>query len=443
MSAMAELALGRGVAVQGSDVKSSPMIERLLGLGARITLEHSAAAIDGAAAVVFSSAIDERNAERAAAAARQMPQLHRADFLCELMRGKQVVTIAGSHGKTTTTAMITHVLDDLGVDPSAAVGGVMRRYGSTARLGKSRTFVAEADESDGSFLKYAPYVAVVTNIGADHLEYYRDVEAVKAAFAKHLLNVDPEGCVVVGWDDPFVREIAQSHGGTRLTFGFVIGSEVRGVNYELQKGESRFMAVVERDRVDVRLKAMGRHNAQNALAALAVVRALELDVRKAAESLSQFDGVERRMSRVHDADGLVIVDDYAHNPGKIAACVRTVRDAWPSAKLHVVLQPHRFTRLETMYEELLGAVAGADHVYIVPVYAAGESTTQDFTPGRLATDVARLAGCPTEACSSLDEAVRTLQSRLSSAKSGPAVVLTVGAGDVWRVATQLRQVLVP
>lgn len=434
MSGLAEIALCQGHRVQGSDLKSSPAIARLTSMGAKIDLHHAADLVGKARTIVYSSAIRPANAELTKARELGLRLMHRADFLNLLMQGKQAITVAGTHGKSTTSAMITHVLDSLGADPSAAIGGSMLRYGSPARIGKSSLFVAEADESDGSFLKYSPYVGVLTNIDQDHMEFFKDQAGIQAAFQAYLANIDDEGMAIIGWDNPFARMVGSAYEGSRLTYGFLIGCEVRGVDYRCENGETTFTAVVERDIVKVRMKTMGRHNAQNALAALAVVRALELDVVKAAASLVDFQGVERRMAHVYAGEGVRIFDDYAHNPGKIAACIESLKDAWPKIPLHVVFQAHRYSRLETMYDDMLGALTHADFVYVVPVYSAGETTTEDFSPKRIARDLVKRFGTDAVDCKDLNAAVTAVHEHARAS----AVILTVGAGDVWQVAEGLK-----
>jgi UDP-N-acetylmuramate--alanine ligase len=436
MSGLAELALRRGLSVQGSDLNASHMTNRLATLGARIHYGQKSGAVDGAQTVVYSSAISSDNIELLEAAKNGAMCLHRSDFLAWLMRGKCAITVAGTHGKSTTSAMIVHVLDALGMDPSAAIGGILRSYDSTARHGTSPWFVAESDESDGSFLKYHPYIAVVTNIDLDHMEFYKTELNLVSAFANYLKNIVEDGTCVVGWDNPLSRQVGTEYSGSRLTYGLLIGSEVRAFDIHWDGSYTRFTAIVERDQIPVRLKAMGRHNVQNALCTLAVVRALDLDVAKAAESLSNFQGVDRRMALIHDLNGIKIFDDYAHNPGKIAACIGALRSSFPKLPLHVVYQPHRYTRLETMYDAMLGSLKEANHLYLLPVYAAGETTTQDFSPERLARDMHFMHEIKPVVCQNIAEATN----RVFAAVSTPAVILTVGAGDVHLVSTQLRDV---
>ncbi len=435
MAGLAELALADGFKVQGSDLKQSDGTQRLKQLGVVVVLDHQEAALGQARTLVYSSAINLQNVELQAARTRQLRVLHRSEFLAYLMAEKKALTIAGTHGKSTTSAMVTYMLDRLRMDPSAAIGGTMRAYGSAARVGKGAYFVAEADESDGSFLKYRPLVGVITNVAPDHMEFFKNEVGLVQAFKDYLGRIDPnDGVAVIGWDNPLSRLIGSEYTKNRLTYGFLLGSEVRAVDFKSSQGETTFTAMVEKDRVSVKLPMLGKHNAQNALCSLAVARSLGLDVEDAAAALAEFPGVDRRLALVHSENDLKIFDDYAHNPGKIQACVQTLKDSFPEAKLHVVFQAHRYSRLETMYDDMLGSVGAADFVHVVPVYAAGETTKQDFSPGRLAADLTRNYGVKAFACMDLSDAVTSLREHLRR----PAVILTVGAGDIHQVATTLK-----
>lgn len=435
MSALAELAQKQGLSVQGSDSKASSVTAYLQSLGIKVTIGHTAAVLDGARSVVYSSAIAAENIELEAAKSRGLPLLHRSEFLAFLMASREAITVAGTHGKSTTTAMIAHVLDTLGCDPSVACGAPIVRFQSAARYGKGLYFVAEADESDGSFLRYRPTIGVITNIAPDHMEYFKDTATLEAAFSQYLNNiVEDEGCAVIGWDNSMAREVGRRYEKTRLTYGFLIGSDVRGLDYRCAGGETTLTAMVERDKIPLRLKMIGKHNAQNALCTLAVARALSLDVKKAAEALASFEGVGRRFSAVYDAPELKIFDDYAHNPGKIEACIAGIRESWPDWKVHAVFQAHRYSRLETMFDAMLAALRDADVVHVLPVYSAGETTTRDFSPELLAAELRLKHGIEAHACHNFAEAAQSVRNRLDY----PAVVLTVGAGDVWRVADLLK-----
>ncbi|MEY4630337.1 MAG: UDP-N-acetylmuramate--alanine ligase [Pseudomonadota bacterium] len=438
MSGLAEYALGMGWDVTGSDVADNDSLRRIELLGAKVFLDHGATNLGDIDEVIVSSAIKPDNPELLEARARGIPVLHRSDFLARLMRGANSVTVAGTHGKTTTTALITHVLTSCGAAPGAVVGGVMLDVHSSTRVGDGRFFVAEADESDGTFLKYEPTLAVLTNVDRDHLDFYGSFENIKAAFHDYLKTSDPDAGVVCCWDDPVVREVSEGINRPRLTYGFLLGCEVRAIDIQTRGFETTFTAVVERDRLRCKLPLAGRHNVLNALAGLSVARAFGLDVRIAAQSLETFAGVSRRMEVVVDDEQVKVIDDYAHNPGKIQACIAAVRSAWPSHHITVIHQPHRYSRLETMYDLTVSSFRGATNVILLPVYAAGESPVSTPDLAGLAKDISLASSTNAVLCSDKSEASR-MALQLSSR---PAIILTVGAGDVWKVANILRENLV-
>lgn len=437
MSPIAELLAARGIATRGSDIAENTGTKRLTALGIPVTIGHSADALGDARTLVVSSAITESNEELIAARSRGIPVLHRSDVLHALMKGKRAITIAGTHGKTTTTALVCHMLTEMGLDPSAAVGGAMVSIGSPARCGNGPYFVAEADESDGSFLKYTPEIAVLNNVDYDHMDHFKTRENLEAAFVRYLGNTRKEGVSIVGWDSPLAREVASRHNGNRLTFGLVLGSEIRAIDYACRDGFSRFKAIVERDVIPVELHAIGKHNVFNALATLAVARALRLDVRRAAETLRTFRGVERRLAPVVETDDLKIFDDYGHNPGKTAAAVGALKESWPDWHLIVVYQPHRYSRLDHMYDEMLGGIGGADEGILLPVYAAGEIPTRDYPVESLASDASRITAMPVTAASDIDHAVTLLRAKIRPR----TIVLSLGAGNVWMVSERLKNEL--
>ena len=434
MSTLAELAKKQGFEVRGSDSKTSDTLAHLQNLGIEIEIGHGSQALGKAATVVYSSAIGDDNVELTDARKKGLRVLHRSEFLASLMTGKEAITVAGTHGKSTTTAMIAHVLDELGVDPTVASGAPISRYTSPARYGNGRYFVAEADESDGSFLRYAPTIAVITNIAPDHMEYFKTIEGLCGAFTEHLSNIVEDGYAVVGWDSPLSREVGRGYTKDRLTYGFLLGCDVRALDYKCADGQTTFTVIVERDLIKCRLQTIGKHNVQNALAALAVVRALGLDINAAAAALASFSGVSRRMTRIFDGPNLKIIDDYAHNPGKIEACLAGIRESWPEWQLQVIFQPHRYSRLETMYDEMLSALKAADVVHVLPVYTAGETTTNDFSPEALSRALVEKHGIDAIPCPDFAAAARSVRNRIEY----PTVVLTLGAGDVWRAADLVK-----
>lgn len=438
MSGLAEYAVGRGFEVTGSDTSLSDSLIRLESLGAKIFHHHAASNSQGADEVVFSSAIKPDNEELVSARLMNLPVLHRSELLANFMRGTNSVTIAGTHGKTTTAALVIHGFSGCGVDPSGVIGGVMVDGQSSARIGSGKFFIAEADESDGTFLNYEPVLCALTNIDNDHLDFYGSFENIKAAFHKYLMTSDPDIGVVCCWDDPTIREVSEGLNRPRLTYGTILGCEVRGVDIQQSGMETTFTAVVERDRIRCKLPLMGKHNVLNALCSLAVARALGLDVRLVAENLATFRGVGRRMELLADHPGIRVFDDYAHNPGKIQACIAAVRNAWPTHQITVIHQPHRFSRLETMYDSMAASFRGASDVILLPVYSAGESPSREHDHEAFGADLALKSSTKTHICPEKTEACR-LALQLSR---HPAIILTIGAGDVWKVGHMLREQLV-
>lgn len=435
MSGLAEYALKEGCIVSGSDTRETPVTARLTALGAVIHHQHSPANLGCAETVVYSSAIKDDNPEFAAAKTTGLDIIHRSTLLARFMRGKNSVTVAGTHGKTTTSALLTHVIASCGGDPSAILGGVMLDCGSNARIGTGDFFVAEADESDGTFLNYEPVICALTNIDHDHLDFYGTFDKVKEAYRQYLKTADPDFGVVCCWDDPVVREVSESIGLPRLTYGTLLGSEVRAIDLQSSGYNTTFTAIVERDRLSCRIPLIGKHNVLNALCALAVARVFGLDIRAASESLEGFAGVERRMQLIKQASNLLIFDDYAHNPGKIQACISGVRAAWPSHHVTVIHQPHRYSRIETMRPAMINSFRGSDRLILLPVFEAGESRPDGFDLSRLADDIGLASATKVEICDDNFEACQ----RALQLSQHPAIILTVGAGDVWKVSHMLRE----
>ncbi len=438
MSGLAEYAIHLGCEVTGSDTATQDSTSRLESLGARIFSGHAPGNIDGADEIVFSSAIKDDNAELLAAKSSHLPLLHRSQLLAKFMRGKNSITVAGTHGKTTTAALVTHILTSCGADPVAVIGGVMLQNQSNIRTGSGNYFVAEADESDGSFLNYEPVLAALTNIDRDHLDFYGSFDNVKAAFRKYLMTSDPDVGVVCCWDDNAIREVSEGIGRPRLTYGMLLGCEVRAIDIQQSGMHTTFTAVVERDRFRCKLPLMGRHNVLNALCGLAIARALGLDVREASQSLETFKGVSRRMELLAETPEIKVFDDYAHNPGKIQACISGARSAWPSQQITVVHQPHRFSRLETMYDLMAESFRGADDVILLPVYSAGESPVRETNLEAFASAVSLRSSTRTHV---LDDKTAACRLALQLSRH-PAIILTIGAGDVWKVGHMLREQLV-
>lgn len=435
MSPLAHVCHAAGIEIAGCDSKPGKTLDKLRVSGVSVEAELSEGMRRRARTYVFSSAIAKDNMALAAAHQDGRKCLHRSELLHLLLAGSKAITIAGTHGKTTTTAMITHVMAALGQDPSAIVGGVVRSLEASWRLGRGHCFVAEADESDGSFLRYSPQIAVVTNISSDHLDFYTNLHGVCTAFQSHVSHIQAGGWLIAGWDDNNVRHLDLPAEVNLLTFGTVLGCDVRAYEVLPGAGGIAFRAVVERTDISCKLQLPGMHNLQNALGTLAVCRALELDVVQAARALETFDGVGRRLELVFEGPDLTIFDDYAHNPGKIAAAVKSVAQAWPGMKLRVVFQPHRYSRLRTMYEEFAAAFVGAGEVIVTPIYAAGEPHDPSLDSEALAAEIEKRSKVSAIAKSSLSDTIDYLRSTSELSQ----IVLTLGAGDVNIVGQALKE----
>jgi UDP-N-acetylmuramate--alanine ligase len=428
MSGIAEVLLNLGYAVSGSDLRPSDATRRLQTLGARIDFGHAAAHVAGADVVVVSSAVRADNPEVLGARARDVPVIPRAEMLGELMRVKDGVAVAGSHGKTTTTTMIAAVLAQAGLDPTAVIGGKARAFGSNARLGQGELLVAEADESDGSFRHLFPLIAVVTNIDREHMDHYGDQAALRAAFLDFANKVPFYGLVVLGADGPAAASLAPDLLKRHVTYGLRAG-DYRGEVLAAGPEGTRFRVTVRgKLRGEARVRMPGVHYAENALAVLCVADFLGVSFADYGGALETFAGVDRRFSVRGEAGGVLVVDDYGHHPTELAATIAAAR--LYGRRLLVAFQPHRYSRTRDLFGDFAPALAGADVVVLTDVYAAGEPTLDGisattllatFEPGREVRHVPR---------AELVEALGAL------ARPGD-LVLVLGAGDVTHAAAEL------
>ncbi len=381
MSGIAEVMLNLGYDVQGSDLRESAILDRLRKFGARVMIGQKAENLEGAEVVVISSAIKKGNPELDAARLAGLPVVRRAEMLAELMRLRSNVAVAGTHGKTTTTSLVAAVLDAGGVDPTVINGGVIHAYGSNARLGTGEWMVVEADESDGTFVKLPATIAIVTNIDPEHLDHYGDFDGIRAAFDQFVSNLPFYGAAICCIDHPEVQSLVGRVDDRRvITYGFSLQADVCGVNLRYEGGVARFDVIArlrhpkgdgERRIEGLTLPMPGDHNVQNALAAIAV--GLELNLPDAAirEALAGFGGVNRRFTRVGEWEGVAIIDDYGHHPVEIAAVLKAARQA-TQGRVIAVHQPHRYSRLSSLFEDFCKCFNAADVVAIADVYAAGE-----------------------------------------------------------------------
>ena len=440
MSGIAEVMLNLGYEVSGSDQRESGVTLRLARLGADIHLGHAAEHVLQVDAVVISSAVKETNPEVAAARELRIPVVPRAEMLAEIMRFHYGIAVAGTHGKTTTTSLVTSVLAEAGLDPTFVIGGRLNSAGANARLGEGEYLVAEADESDASFLYLQPMLAVVTNIDADHMTTYGgDFNRLRGTFLEFLHHLPFYGLAVLCIDDDEVRSLMPEITRSATTYGFREEADVRAVDVTQSGLQTRF--TVEADSLekplDILLNLPGRHNVLNALAAIAIALELNVDGASIQRALEKFEGIGRRFQTQGDClvDGkrVMLVDDYAHHPSEIAATLQAVRDGWPERRLVLAFQPHRYTRTQEQFDDFVQVLSGADLLVLGEVYAAGEEPIQGAT-GR---DLSRAIRTRGQVDPIFLEPVEELPALLKGLLKDGDIVLTLGAGSIGAVAAEL------
>lgn len=435
MSGIAELLANLGYIVSGSDETRSPVTERLAALGVHVSYGHDAANVGDADVVVVSSAVRAANPEVRDAARRQVPVIPRAEMLAELMRLRYAIAVAGSHGKTTTTSMIALVLERAGLDPTAVIGGRLSAFGSSARLGSGQLMVAEADESDRSFLQLFPTIAVMTNIDHEHLENYGGFDDLRQAFVDFANKVPFYGGVVACVDDPPVASILPRITRRLMTYGIdAPHADLSATDVRL--GPLSVRATVTWKKAPAALGTLslsvpGRHNLRNALAAVAVGLELGLPFDQIADGLAQFRGAERRFEVRGEPGGILVVDDYGHHPTEIAAVLDAARTL--GRRIVVAFQPHRYTRTAALMDAFGPALAGADHVVLTEIYAAGEDPMPGVTIDALALAIRRAVAVPVDVVPKLGDLVAAIA---RVARPGD-VVITLGAGSIGRIPETL------
>jgi UDP-N-acetylmuramate--alanine ligase len=441
MCGIAEVLLNQGYKISGSDVSRSAVVQRLVQLGATVYEGHRAEHVRDVDALVVSSAIAEDNPELVAARQQLVPIVRRAEMLGELMRYRHGIAIAGTHGKTTTTSLITSIFEAAGLDPTFVIGGLLNSAGTNARLGASRFLIAEADESDASFLHLQPMLAVVTNIDRDHLSTYGgDFEQLKATFIEFLHRLPFYGVAVLCIDDPNVRDILASLSRPVVTYGFSEDAEFRAVNLESVGRTWRFtvMRPGGRPSLDVTLNTPGIHNVANALAAVAVATEESVHDDAIVHGLASFGGVGRRFE-VSDAVAVgeisvTVVDDYGHHPTEVARVIETARTVWPDRRIFMVYQPHRYSRTHDLYDDFVRVLSSVDKLILLDVYAAGERPIQGADSRALAQGIRERGELNPVHAADPDEALRLL-AQLAEAND---VILVQGAGNVSQVSRRLR-----
>lgn len=435
MSGIAEVLLNLGYRVSGSDLNRSETVARLEGIGGKIHIGHRPEHIGGAQVVVVSSAVAKTNPEVRAAEERKVPVIPRAEMLAELMRLKYGVAIAGAHGKTTTTSMVASVLAEGGLDPTAVIGGKLNAFGSHAKLGKSDLLVAEADESDGSLLKLSPTIAVVTTIDREHLDFYGNLEKIKAAFIEFLNKVPFYGLSILCLDQEAIQGMIPRLQKRVLTYGMNTQADLIGQHVVQNGWETRFeVRYQEKSLGEFQIPLPGLHNVYNALASIGVAIELEVDLERVRRGLSEFTGVERRFQRVGEKNKIMVVDDYGHHPTEIKATLSAARAGW-GRRVVVAFQPHRYSRTRDLMEEFSTAFYEADGVFVIPIYPAGEDPIPGVSGEGLAEELKKHGHREVFFCPTQDALVE----RLSHYVRPGDVVLTLGAGDIWKAGKALLE----
>ncbi len=431
MSALAMLYLSMGEEISGSDPVENEAVRRLRARGAKVFRKHSAKNIKGADIVVYSSAIPPNNVELIAAKKAGIPLFSRGEMLARLMSSKKSIVVCGSHGKTTTSSLVSLMLQKSGLEPTIMIGGEVSDIGGNARLGKGELVVSEADESDGSFLFLSPWIAVITNIDSDHLNYYGSLDNLVKAFAKFASNIREDGYIVACYDDPHLRRLPFPR--SPLTYGLDKGAHIWADDIKVSEGGTSFTAYREGGKwMDIHLSILGRQNVYNALATLAVGSILGLEDGKMKESLETFKGVHRRLEKIGSLGDVVIYDDYAHHPTEISFTLRTLREAFPGRRLVCAFQPHRYTRTQLLYREIAIALEEADLLLVTDIYSAGEPPIKGVSSLLIVQSLLE-EGKKVEYVKNLDDLPRLLLQNIAPGD----IVIVMGAGNINEYAYEM------
>jgi len=437
MSGIAEVLLNLGYKVSGSDIRESDTTERLRKIGGEITIGHRAENILSPHVVVISSAVTKENVEVLTAREKQIPVIPRAEMLAELMRLKYAVAVAGAHGKTTTTSMIATVLAAGGVDPTVVIGGKLNSLGTNAKLGQGEFLVAEADESDGSFLKLSPTIAVVTTIDEEHLDYYKDINEIKNAFLIFINKVPFYGVSVLCLDQPHIQALIPLIEKRYQTYGMSSQADYQARDISLSAMGSKFKVVNHSADLGMfELSTPGVHNINNSLAAIAVARELDIDLDIIRKALKEFSGVQRRYQVKGEEDGITVIDDYGHHPTEIRATLAAAASGM-DRRVVVVFQPHRYTRTQHLLEDFFTSFNQADKLIIMDIYAAGENPIPNVSGQSLYEGIKKYGH---KDVVFIADKRKVLEHLVGTVKTGD-LVLTLGAGDVWKIGEQLMEKL--
>lgn len=429
MNGIAQVLLNLGFTITGSDLKKSPTTEKLAEMGAKVFIGHKPENVDGADVVVYSSAVSMDNVEIKRALELGIPIIPRGEMLAELMRFKYGIAIAGSHGKTTTTSMVGTILAKTGYDPTVVIGGKLEAFGSNAKLGRGEFMVTESDESDGSFLKLTPTIISINNIDLEHVGFYRDLNDIKEAFVQFANKVPFYGAVAVNIDDPNIQDILPKIEKKTIKFGLSENSDIRAHNLRLENGRYRFNV---NDFGEIHLSIPGKHNVYNALAAISIALELNVPFCVIKESLENFKNANRRFDIKYSSNDIVVIDDYAHHPTEIEATIKAARDMYPDKRIVVVFQPHRYSRVASLFDRFVDSLTKADVLILTDIYPAGEKNIYNVSGKDLYTKM-KEKGVNAFYVEDLDEAYQKLINLLSKGD----VVLTLGAGSITKLSDKV------
>jgi UDP-N-acetylmuramate--alanine ligase len=444
MSGIAEVLLNQGYQISGSDLRESTVVDRLQGMGAKVFIGHQTSNVTGADVVVSSSAVDENNPEIVGAREHRIPIVRRAEMLAELMRYRHGIAVAGTHGKTTTTSLITSILAAAGLDPTFVIGGLVHSAGSNAKLGTSQYLVAEADESDASFLHLQPMTAVITNIDADHMDTYEgDFSRLKKTFMEFIHNLPFYGLLVVCGDDPIVQELLPDISRQVITYGFDEHNDYRAVDVVQNKTQIRFKVesalFADDEIIEINLNIPGRHNVLNALAAVAIAVDEKVAVTSIKKGLETFEGVGRRFQIYGNypvGNGTaMLVDDYGHHPREVDATIQAIRDGWPDRRIVMIYQPHRYSRTRDLYEDFVGVLSKVDVLILLDVYSAGEEPIVGADGRHLSRSIRQRGKVDPIFLEGVDGVPAIVKEMVKEND----IVITQGAGNVGGLAIELAK----
>ncbi len=440
MSALAQILLEKGYEVSGSDVAKSNQVQRLEQYGAKIKIGHAAQNLNGSDVTVVSSAISINNPEVKAAIRRGIPILHRSEMLALLMKEGKGIAVSGTHGKTTTTGMISVLLERAGLDPTVIIGGVVEQFKSNAKFGKGEYVVAEADESDGSLVRLSPHIAIVTNIEADHMDYYSDISQIKSTFAKFLSKLPEDGLAILCTDDQNVKRVSELYHGKKLTYGLNNGAYLKAIHIEYSGMGSKFLVINRGLEIgNFRLNVPGTHNIYNALAAIGLGMELGIGLDVIQDTLLEFKGAKRRFQIISNHGGMVVVDDYAHHPTEIMATLSAARKIHGRGRIISVFQPHRYSRTQYFFDLYGKCFFNSDQVIVTDIYSAGEKPIPKIDGSLIAETLQKYGHQGVTYIPKIQDVTNYIMNTADKED----FVITLGAGDVWKVAYEISDKLQP